>query len=150
MSTKTTGVVGRGTGCQKVGIDLGSCVFYPNSSQPGMFQTFAWGRFTDEHTDKEIIYYYLIMLEPWNLAGSSVWPRPSHKKNYVWCGFWKIYVDFSALKKPKGQTREHNTRIFNQKCWPLEVGVLGWHWKTYGQTNRHASLWPNRPKGPFW
>ena len=41
MSTKTLGVVGRGLGWQKVGIELGSFVFYPNSSQPGMFQTFA-------------------------------------------------------------------------------------------------------------
>ena len=41
MSTKTIGVVGRGSGWQKVGIELGSFVFYPNSSQPGMFQTFA-------------------------------------------------------------------------------------------------------------
>ena len=35
MSTKTIG------GWQKVGIELGSYVFHPNSSQPGMFQTFA-------------------------------------------------------------------------------------------------------------
>ena len=35
------GVVGRGSGWQKVGIELGSFIFYPNSSQPGMFQTFA-------------------------------------------------------------------------------------------------------------
>ena len=41
MSTKTIGVVGRGSGWQKVGIKLGSFFFYPNSSQPGMFQTFA-------------------------------------------------------------------------------------------------------------
>ena len=41
MSTKTIGVVGWGSGWQKVGIELGSFVFYPNSSQPGMFQTFA-------------------------------------------------------------------------------------------------------------
>ena len=41
MSTKTIGVVGRGSGLQKVGIELGSYVFNPNSSQPGMFQTFA-------------------------------------------------------------------------------------------------------------
>ena len=41
MSTKTLGVVGRGSGWQKVGIELGSFIFYPNSSQPGMFQTFA-------------------------------------------------------------------------------------------------------------
>ena len=41
MSTKTIGVVGRGSGWQKVGIELGSYVFNPNSSQPGMFQTFA-------------------------------------------------------------------------------------------------------------
>ena len=43
MSTKTLGVVGRGSGWQKVGIELGSFIFYPNSSQPGMFQTFAIG-----------------------------------------------------------------------------------------------------------
>ena len=42
MSTKTIGVVGRGSGWQKVGIELGSNVFYLNSSQPGMFQTFAF------------------------------------------------------------------------------------------------------------
>ena len=41
MSTKTLGAVGRGSGWQKVGIELGSFIFYPNSSQPGMFQTFA-------------------------------------------------------------------------------------------------------------
>ena len=41
MSTKMIGVVGRGSGWQKVGIELGSFFFYPNSSQPGMFQTFA-------------------------------------------------------------------------------------------------------------
>ena len=41
MSTKTIGVFGRGLGWQKVGIELGSFIFYPNSSQPGMFQTFA-------------------------------------------------------------------------------------------------------------
>ena len=41
MSNKTIGVVGRGSGWQKVGIDLGSFVFHPNLSQPGMFQTFA-------------------------------------------------------------------------------------------------------------
>ena len=41
MSTKTIEVVGRGSGWQKVGIELGSFFFYPNSSQPGMFQTFA-------------------------------------------------------------------------------------------------------------
>ena len=41
MSTKTLGVVGRGSVWQKVGIELGSFIFYPNSSQPGMFQTFA-------------------------------------------------------------------------------------------------------------
>ena len=41
MSTKTIGVVGRGSGWQKVEIELGSYVFNPNSSQPGMFQTFA-------------------------------------------------------------------------------------------------------------
>ena len=41
MSTKTIGVVGRGSGWQKVGIELGSYVVNPNSSQPGMFQTFA-------------------------------------------------------------------------------------------------------------
>ena len=41
MSTKTIGVVGRGSWWQKVGIELRSCVFHPNSSQPGMFQTFA-------------------------------------------------------------------------------------------------------------
>ena len=41
MSTKTLGVVGRGSGLQKVGIELGSFIFYSNSSQPGMFQTFA-------------------------------------------------------------------------------------------------------------
>ena len=50
MSTKAIGVVGRGSGWQKVGIELGSYVFHPNSSQPGMFQTFAsiwnWGRGT--------------------------------------------------------------------------------------------------------
>ena len=47
MSTKTIGVVGRGSGWQKVGIELGLRFFYPNSSQPGMFQTFArnsWGK----------------------------------------------------------------------------------------------------------
>ena len=41
MSTKTIGVVGRGLGWQKVGIELGSYVFHPNLSQSGMFQTFA-------------------------------------------------------------------------------------------------------------
>ena len=41
MSTKTIEVVGRGSGWQKVGIELGSYVCNPNSSQPGMFQTFA-------------------------------------------------------------------------------------------------------------
>ena len=41
MSTKTIGVVGRGSGWEKVGIELGLYVFHPNSSQPGMFQTFA-------------------------------------------------------------------------------------------------------------
>ena len=41
MSTKTIGVVGRGSGWQKVGIELGPYVFHPNSSQLGMFQTFA-------------------------------------------------------------------------------------------------------------
>ena len=41
MSTKTIGVVGRGSGWQKVGIELGSYVCNPNSSQPGMFQAFA-------------------------------------------------------------------------------------------------------------
>ena len=41
MSTKTIVVVGRGLGWQKVGIELGSYVFHPNSSQPGMFQTVA-------------------------------------------------------------------------------------------------------------
>ena len=35
------GVVGFGSGWQKVGIELRSCFFYPNSSHPGMFQTFA-------------------------------------------------------------------------------------------------------------
>ena len=41
MSTKMIGVVGRGSGWQKVGIELGSYIFHPNSSQPGMFQTLA-------------------------------------------------------------------------------------------------------------
>ena len=41
MSTKTIRVVGWGSGWQKVGIKLGSYVFNPNSSQPGMFQAFA-------------------------------------------------------------------------------------------------------------
>ena len=41
MSTKTIGAVGRGSGWQKVGIELGSYVCNPNSSQLGMFQTFA-------------------------------------------------------------------------------------------------------------
>ena len=41
MSTKTIGLVGRGSGWQKVGMELGSYFFHPNSSQPGMFQTFA-------------------------------------------------------------------------------------------------------------
>ena len=41
MSIKTIGGVGRGSGLQKVGIELGSYFFNPNSSQPGMFQTFA-------------------------------------------------------------------------------------------------------------
>ena len=62
MSTKTIGVVGRGSGWQKVGIELGSCVFYPNSSQPGMFQTFASK------------VYYFVKLQLWPkglLQGSS-------------------------------------------------------------------------------
>ena len=41
MSTKTIGVVDWGLGWQKFGIELGSYVFHPNSSQPGMFQIFA-------------------------------------------------------------------------------------------------------------
>ena len=41
MTTKTLGVVGRDLGWQKVGIELGSYVFNPNSSQPGIFQTVA-------------------------------------------------------------------------------------------------------------
>ena len=48
MSTKTLGVVDRGSGRQKVGIKLGSCELYPNySNHPnypnslGMFQTKA-------------------------------------------------------------------------------------------------------------
>ena len=45
MSSKMIGVVGPGTGWKKVGIELGSCVFYPNLSQPGMFQTFAGAAF---------------------------------------------------------------------------------------------------------
>ena len=56
MSTKTIGVVGRGSGWQKVGIELGSCVFYPNSSQPGMFQTFAEGGSVFRTINKMPIY----------------------------------------------------------------------------------------------
>ena len=41
MSTKTIGLVGRGSGWPKVGIELGSCFLNPNASQPGMFQSFA-------------------------------------------------------------------------------------------------------------
>ena len=42
MSSKTMWVVGWGLGWRKkIEIELGSCAFYPNSSQPGMFQTFA-------------------------------------------------------------------------------------------------------------
>ena len=44
MTTKTIGVVGRGSGWQKVGIEVGSYVFHPNSSQQGMFQTFTKNR----------------------------------------------------------------------------------------------------------
>ena len=41
MLTKNIGVIGRGSGWQKVGIEVGSFIFYPNSSQHGMFQTFV-------------------------------------------------------------------------------------------------------------
>ena len=41
MSTKTIGVVGRGSGWQKVGIRLGSVNSIPTLSQPGLFQSFA-------------------------------------------------------------------------------------------------------------
>ena len=49
MSTKTIGVVVWGLGWQKVGIELGSYVFHPNPSQPGMFQTFAYTRHINLH-----------------------------------------------------------------------------------------------------
>ena len=69
MSTKTTGVVGRGSGWQIVGIELGSYVFNPNSSQPGMFETFAHLKDIEEKNRGEESRIFLIRgLESHNFA----------------------------------------------------------------------------------
>ena len=41
MSTKTLGLVRRGWGCEKVGIELGSSDFYPNSIPTGDIPNFC-------------------------------------------------------------------------------------------------------------
>ena len=86
MSTKTIGVVGRGSGWQKVGIELGSFVFYPNSSQPGMFQTFADSSFAHLTNFEVNVQNYRQVSRPLGWCGIDVrrsgtefiqlqWPR---------------------------------------------------------------------------
>ena len=62
MSTKTLGVVGRGLGQQKVGIELGSGKLYPNYPHSlGMFQAKAIGSVNDGVLGEDICLHEFVL-----------------------------------------------------------------------------------------
>ena len=121
MSTKMIGVVGRGSWWQKVGIELGSYIFNPNSSQPGMFQTFAWGR------NKKKIYFknppsMFQLVDPYSI--------PTTRK-IIWSLFFFLMVATADIGNIIGRYQQNMWSIFRQMTSLSDANPFGFKTTIY-------------------